>query len=94
MSMSKFASKDDYYVSKIQERDKAIAELQAKYDALESSNTEYRRLYRVIADEYYKQKRQLTELRKAMTREIEGYRDDGWFAATEMEALLKEQADE
>ena len=25
MSMSKFASKDDYYVSKIQERDKAIA---------------------------------------------------------------------
>ena len=35
MSMSKFASKDDYYVSKIQERDKAIVELQAKYDALE-----------------------------------------------------------
>ena len=34
MSMSKFASKDDYYVSKIQERDKAIAELQAKCDAL------------------------------------------------------------
>ena len=35
MSMSKFASKDDYYVSKIQERDKAIVGLQAKCDALE-----------------------------------------------------------
>jgi len=34
MSMSEFASKDDYYVSKIQERDKAIVELKAKYDAL------------------------------------------------------------
>ena len=85
---------DQDYENTIGRLDDHIAELQAKCDALESSNTEYRRLYRVIADEYYKQKRQLTELREAVTKEIDGYRDDGWFAATEMEALLKEQADE
>ena len=39
MSMSKFASKDDYYVPKIQERDKAIVELQAKNAALAAAMT-------------------------------------------------------
>ena len=33
-------------------------------------------------------------LREALTKEIAGYRDDGWFAADNMEALLKEQAGE
>ena len=33
---------------------------------------------------------QLSELREAIRKEIDGYRYDGWFNAEKMEALLKQ----